>query len=121
MTILCSISLADWGSIFTIILGAASVFTAIATTIALSSQNNVKKLENQPCFEFSYPVIEETKRKTENLVVVNKGRYIKSTPNLLIYTTIKISVHYRNPDRYYSKHIPIKFYHQHIVGTGNYT
>lgn len=124
MIFLCSLSLSDWGNIFTIILGAAAVFTAIATAIALFRQYELQKkqhklneeqldtqqLEHQPFFVFRQESHLEMGNMTTSFTITNTGCMIKEFPNIKVNKIIGLSAFNKSTYESFMLYVPIYFY-----------
>lgn len=110
--ILCNISLSDWGDIFTIILGAASVFTAVVTAIVLCKQHklqreqlNAQQLEHQPTFKIDYNENSDLIISCENYNMWSVARINAKTVLCIIIDQLETNKRwgYCLPIRYYTK------------------
>lgn len=122
---LCNLTLSDWGDIGNIILGTASVFTAVVTTCMLIKQHRlqnkqhkleqekhelekkkleVQQLEHQPVFHF--------KRNEDCLEICNSGtkllQPIRFTVRSMIY--VELSAYIMGKPFSYVTCIPVKIY-----------
>lgn len=107
-------SLADWGAIGNILLGIASVFTAIVTARMLYKQHelqkeqlNAQQLEHQPSFQFT--------RTDDSLIISNQGGVLSAPIKSTIYSMVIVQTEkmghtvehkqciYCHPVRYYER------------------
>lgn len=110
----CCLTLADWGAIGNIVLGATSVFTAIITARMLYKQHelqkeqlNAQQLEHQPSFQFT--------RTDDKLIISNKGCVLSTPIKSTIYSMVIVQTEkseqmlknkqciYCHPVRYYER------------------
>lgn len=99
--IFSKLTLSDWGSIGNIILGIASVFTAIVTAIVLCKQYNIQKetllyqqLVQQPIFNIYYELIDsdnDGKYENEILNISNEGYLLKQIKTISITTIFDVA------------------------------
>ena len=91
----------DWGNIGNIILGIASVFTAIVTAIVLCKQYNIQKgsllvqqSAQQPTFNVFYELVDsdnDGKYEDEILNISNEGELFKQISNISVTTIFDVS------------------------------
>lgn len=99
--ILSNLTLDDWGNIGNIILGIASVFTAIVTAIVLCKQYNIQKESllvqqsaQQPTFNVFYELVDsdnDGKYEDEILNISNEGELFKQISNISVTTIFDVS------------------------------
>lgn len=95
-----------WGDIANIVLATMSVFTAIATVIALRKQNNVQKESllvqqsaQQPLFNIYYELIDsdnDGKYENEILNISNEGQLFKQIKSISITTIFDAATNHQH-------------------------
>uniref|UniRef100_UPI0040564557 hypothetical protein n=1 Tax=Alistipes sp. TaxID=1872444 RepID=UPI0040564557 len=104
--ILCKMTLNDWGNIGNIVLGIASVFTAIITAIVLCKQYSIQKetllqqqLSQQPTFNVFYELIDsdnDGKYENEILNISNEGQLFKQIKSIFITTIFDAATNHQH-------------------------
>ncbi len=104
--ILCKMTLNDWGNIGNIVLGIASVFTAIITAIVLRKQYSIQKetllqqqLSQQPTFNVFYELIDsdnDGKYENEILNISNEGQLFKQIKSISITTIFDAATNHQH-------------------------
>lgn len=104
--ILCKMTLNDWGNIGNIVLGTASVFTAIITAIVLCKQYRIQKetllqqqLSQQPTFNIFYELIDsdnDGKYENEILNISNEGQLFKQIKSISITTIFDAATNHQH-------------------------
>ena len=104
--ILCKMTLNDWGNIGNIVLGIASVFTAIITAIVLCKQYSIQKetllqqqLSQQPTFNVFYELIDsdnDGKYENEILNISNEGQLFKQVKNISVTTIFDVVTNHKH-------------------------
>lgn len=103
---MCACKLSMWGDIANIVLATMSVFTAIATVIALRKQNNVQKESllvqqsaQQPLFNIYYELIDsdnDGKYENEILNISNEGQLFKQIKSISITTIFDAATNHQH-------------------------
>ncbi|MCI9244770.1 MAG: hypothetical protein HFJ82_04595 [Alistipes sp.] len=121
-------NLADWGAIGNIILGIASVFTAIVTARMLSKQHelqkeqhrldqeklNAQQLEHQPSFQFT--------RTDDKLIISNQGSVLSTPIKSTIYSMVIVQTEKSEHMAEYKQCIychPVRYYERFGLSTLN--
>ena len=99
-------TLNDWGNIGNIVLGTASVFTAIITAIVLCKQYRIQKetllqqqLSQQPTFNIFYELIDsdnDGKYENEILNISNEGQLFKQIKSISITTIFDAATNHQH-------------------------